>query len=286
MPSVLLLTAQTMPRDDLETEHLRTSLRERGVAAKITPWTRPGLSSTPADLAVIRSTWDYTFRLEEFLSTLGELGAPLANPHDVVAWNCRKSYLPELGAAGVPVVPTTVVPRGADRERAAAVIAGTVTDLVVKPAVAAGGRGLGRFPARAPGAVDHLLGITAVTDALVQPFVPEIINGERSLMYLGGSYSHAVRKTPASGDYRVHQLFGGQNVEHFPDAVEVAAADAALAAVPGGAGQLLYARVDLVIGPTGPMVMELELIEPELFLPMAPGAADRMADAIVARVAG
>ena len=100
-------------------------------------------------------------------------------------------------------------------------------------------------------------------------------------MFFGGSFSHAVLKTPAAGDFRVQERHGGRNSGHEPSAAELRAAEAALAAVPGGEA-LLYARVDLIGGNSDPLVMELELIEPHLFLTLSDGAAGRLADAIVA----
>ena len=119
-------------------------------------------------------------------------------------------------------------------------------------------------------------------DALVQAFQPDVALGERSLVFIGGRLSHAVLKTPAAGDYRVQERHGGITTTHRASAAEIGVARAALAAVPGEGAELLYARVDLVGHPDAPLVMELELIEPALFLPFDADSASLLARAIAA----
>jgi glutathione synthase/RimK-type ligase-like ATP-grasp enzyme len=278
--TIVLLTAEVLPHDDLETHLVAEALAGLGVSAVVLPWTSPELTLMSADLAVIRSTWDYTHRLADFLTVLEGLPMPLRNSVDVVRWNSHKGYLVELANAGVPVVPTTLYRRG---EAAALPDLGSA-EIIVKPAVSAGGRGVGRFAAGSPAAAGHLTAMLSTTDALVQPFQPEVLAGERSLIFLGGTYSHAVRKTPVDGDFRVQERYGGSNRVHAASAAEVAVARAAMAEVPGGAAALLYARVDLIGDQGAPLVMELELIEPELFLPQAPGSADLLAKAAIAQL--
>ena len=283
MPTVLLLTAATKFPDDGETSMLAAALADLGVQSRIIAWTADGLADVAADLVVIRTTWDYTTRLPEFLTVLGSLSVPLRNDLDIVRWNSHKGYLIDLAEAGVPVVPTVLL-RAADLVDGAAPPLpdfGT-PEMVIKPAVSAGARGAGRFPAGAPQASEHLLAVLGAGDALVQAFQPEVASGERSLVFLGGRLSHAVLKTPAPGDYRVQEWLGGANSAHLASAAEIGVATAALAAVPGGPGKLLYARVDLIGGPDTPLVMELELIEPSLFLPFAASSAGLLARAAVA----
>jgi len=269
MSTVHLLTGESMPKPDPETHLLTAALTQQGVRYRVLQWTDPAVG-LDADLVVVRTPWDYIHRHDEFLAVCRRSPAPVLNPPDVLAWNSHKGYLVELADAGVPVVPTRLVRAGgnaavADGEAGAA--------LVVKPAVSSGSRGAGRFAAGDPAAVTHLGELVADRDALVQPFVESVAeHGERSLIFLGGRFSHAVDKVPAAGDYRVQEMYGGRYRVHEPTAAETAAAEQALAAAP--ARELLYARVDLVEGPDGPLVMELELIEPELFLgfdPEAPG---------------
>jgi glutathione synthase/RimK-type ligase-like ATP-grasp enzyme len=127
----------------------------------------------------------------------------------------------------------------------------------------------------------HLDRLLPAEDMLVQPFLPGVTDeGETSLVFVGGAFSHAARKRPAPGDFRVHDDFDGTLEDVTPTSAQLDVARRALAAV---AEPLLYARVDLVPGPAGPVVMELELVEPDLYLATAPGAADRLAEAVAAR---
>ncbi len=283
MPTILLLTAKTLAHDDVETSLVGAALADLGVGSSIVPWTAEGLADVAADLAVIRTTWDYTTRLPEFLAVLGSLSVPVRNDIDIVRWNSHKGYLIQLVQAGVPVVPTTLLRRADLVDGVAPQLPDFGSpEIVVKPAVSAGARGAGRFRAGAPQATDHLLAVLGGGDALVQPFQPEVTAGERSLVFLGRRYSHAVLKTPAAGDFRVQERLGGVNATHRATAAELGVAEAALAAVPGGAAELLYARVDLVGSSDAPLVMELELIEPELFVPLCAGSAKVLARAAVA----
>ncbi len=278
MPTILLLTAERLSHEDHETALVAAALRALGVDSRIVAWTDPAVRSPGGDLALIRSTWDYTTRLPEFLEFLAGLPMPVVNPVEVARWNCHKGYLTELAAAGAPVVPTVLV-RSWD---APTVPAFGSADIIVKPASSAGARGVGRFPSGSAAAAEHLEMLLGAGDALVQPFQPDVLAGERSLIFLDGRFSHAVRKTPAAGDFRVQEQYGGVIVSHVPSAAELAAAGAALEAVPGGASGLLYARVDLVGTAGSPLIMELELIEPELFLPHAPDSAAVLASAVLA----
>ncbi len=277
---ILLLTAESLPHDDPDTPMVADALRTLGVEADIVPWTDSRLPEMDADLMVIRTTWDYTERLADFLDLLGSLSTPVVNGLDVVRWNCHKGYLTELAAAGVPTVRTRLYRRG---DTAVLPDFGTA-EIIVKPAVSAGARGVGRFRSGASEAVAHLSAILTTGDALVQPYQPEVVAGERSLMFMAGVYTHAVRKTPVHGEFRVQEQYGGINEPHPAAAAELAVAAAALAQAPGGADGLLYARIDLVGSETEPLVMELELIEPDLFLSHAPGSVELLARAIIARL--
>ena len=286
MPTILLLTAERLRHEDHESASVAAELAALGVDSEFVPWTDPGVLGSGADLALIRSTWDYTTRLAEFLSFLTALPMPVVNAVDVVRWNCHKGYLTELAAAGAPVVPTVLVRGGTAALSAVGGAPGLPdfgsAEVIVKPASSAGARGVGRFASSSDAAIAHLQELLAVGDVLVQPFQPDVAGGERSLIFLGGSFSHAVRKTPAAGDFRVQEQYGGVIVPHVASAAELDAAGAALAAVPGGSASLLYARVDLIGPATSPLIMEVELIEPELFLPHAPGSAAALAKAAVA----
>lgn len=280
MPHVLLLTAESLPSgaEDADTAPLAAALSARGVRTTVLPWTAPAADwPASADLALVRSTWDYTTRLPQFLDFLHHLSIPVANPAGVITWNSHKGYLAELATRGVPVVPVVLIGQG---EPAQVPHLGAST-IVVKPAVSAGARGVGLFPADSPAAQEHLSQLLVTGDALISPFQSSVYDGERSLIFFGGVFSHAVRKIPAAGDFRVQPRHGGRNVEHTPSPAELKVAQQALASIDAGIADqpLLYARVDMVDAADGPLLMELELIEPALFLDVVPGSADRLAEA-------
>jgi hypothetical protein len=223
---------------------------------------------------------------------VGAPGAPaLANPADVLAWNTDKRYLRELAAAGVPVTPTTFVPPGARWRPPAA------GEWVVKPTISVASRDTGRYamPDQADLAAAHLRRLhDAGRTAMVQPYLAAVdTDGETAVLCTPDAsgdltFSHAVRKGPlltGPDTGRPHDEYEEDITARDPSPAELATAEAALAAVPGGRKRLLYARVDLIPGPDGaPLVAELELTEPSLFFPWAAGSADRMADAILNRI--
>ncbi|MCF6524073.1 RimK family alpha-L-glutamate ligase [Streptomyces sp. JJ36] len=278
MPDIVLATGRTMPRPVPENDALVTALAEQGLHAEIRPWDEPlDPAATAPGMILVRSTWDYSTRREQFLAWARdtERRTLLRNPAPLLEWNSHKGYLPRLAGAGVPVVPTALVPYDApDAARTTALAAHDGGDVVIKPAVSVGGIGALRAPAAAPEAAEHLASLVRTGDALVQPFAPAVTTGETSLVFFGDRFSHAVRKIPAEGEFRVHERYGGTVAPHTPSPAELAAAETALKAAPTAP---VYARVDLVALPEGPAVMELELIEPELFLFQHPQAPERYA---------
>jgi glutathione synthase/RimK-type ligase-like ATP-grasp enzyme len=183
-----------------------------------------------------------------------------------------------FSAGGVPVVATTVVRRGTSPSDQAGVLAAHDEELVIKPAVSVGAIGALRAPASSAAARTHLANLLLDGDVLVQPLVLSVlVEGEVSLIYFGGEFSHAIRKIPAVGDFRVQNHHGGRVVAHAATADELEIGAAALAATPS---PTTYARVDLVRVGDQPSVMELEVIEPELFLGHDPAAPVRFATQI------
>ncbi|MEU6661139.1 hypothetical protein [Streptomyces sp. NPDC046821] len=247
---------------------LVNALRERGVRAEMVLWDDPSADWAAFDLAVIRSTWDYSWRLAEFVAWADRCSAVtrLANPADVVRWNTDKRYLGELARQGVPTVPTRYFAPGDTPELP------ENGEYVIKPTASAGSRFAARYGSgERDTALRHLArmhgdGMTA----MVQPYVANIdVTGERALLFYGGRYLHAIRKAAV---LEPGLAYDADKVPHpslepwEPTAAELDVAARALAAVPG-APELLYARVDLVDGDDGqPCVMELELVEPQLFL--------------------
>ncbi|MGD1217542.1 hypothetical protein AB9Q10_03830 [Streptomyces krungchingensis] len=263
---------------------LRAALEEAGAEAAVVHWDDSAVDWAAFDLVVIRSTWDYSRRLAEFVAWVERCAkvTRLANPADVVRWNSDKRYVGDLAAAGVPVVPTRYLAPGDPVE-----LPGD-TEFVVKPTAGAGARYAARYlPEERETAVRQLARMHAEgLTAMVQPYLKGVdVRGERALQFYGGRLLHASRKgavlepgTPFDGDKVPHPRLEVWE----PSAAELAVAGRALDAVPGGPGALLYARVDLVDGDDGePRVMELELIEPNLFLWLHPGSVPAVVAAVL-----
>ncbi len=290
MPDVLLATCAQLPEGDADERLLPPALAAHGLEARFAVWDDASADWDSARLVVVRSTWDYTGRLDAFLRWAG--GVPrLRNPVEVLRWNTDKRYLDDIADAGVPVVPTAFVTPGGPRPPLHG-------EVVVKPAVSAGARDTARFePARHREAHAHLSALQREgRTAMLQPYQASVDErGETALLYVGGAYSHAIRKgpiLPTGGRpprLREHEggLFAAEEISaHEPTATERAAGDAVIAHLEQRFGAaLLYARVDLVADGRGePRVLELELTEPSLFLGSASGAPERLAAAIAAQL--
>jgi glutathione synthase/RimK-type ligase-like ATP-grasp enzyme len=288
MPSVALVTCRDLPAGDEDAELLNSALADRGVDAQWLVWDDADQVWTH-DLAVIRSTWDYTQARDAFLSWARGVER-LANPVDVLVWNSDKTYLRDLEAAGVPIVATSFAAPGEAIECPAA------DEVIVKPSVGAGSKGAGRFrgpdftAAREHAAMLHAAGRTV----LVQPYLAEVdVTGETALIYIDGLFSHAVTKgamlpagtvNPLDPGFS-HSLFVEERITPTDASdAELAVGQRAMTEVSRRFGApLLYARVDLLPSRNGPVLVELELTEPSLFLAEGDGAAERFAAAIGAR---
>jgi glutathione synthase/RimK-type ligase-like ATP-grasp enzyme len=274
----IALCTSTLTHDfDDEAPQVVAELNRRGHEAIAVPWDS-AQEWGEFDLVVIRSTWDYFDRLQEFLAWVDGVAAVtrIINSPKVIRWNSHKGYLAELGAAGIPVVDSLALPQGTDDPESRLHAAGW-PEVVIKPAVDGGARHALRTSASAPGAAHHLRTLVAAGDVIVQPYLASVEQGETSLFFFSGVFSHAVRKVPKPGDYRVQAMHGGSEEAHEPTSAERRLALEALALVPG---EVAYARADFVEVDGEPTLMELELIEPDLFLRMAPGSVARFADAV------
>lgn len=265
-------------------QQLRKSLTERGADVTAAVWDDGTVDWGSFDLVVIRSTWDYWHRLDEFTAWVDRVGAltRLENSPNVVKWNAHKGYLDELQARGVPVVPTETLPQGSAHELGAVLRRRGWGEAVVKPAVSAGSEGTVRLRLReAEEHQAHLDGLLAKGDVLVQPFVESVTQGgERSLVFFDGRYSHALRKQAAEGDFRVQPQFGGIIT---PDQPPQRVKDLARSILEAAEVEPLYARVDLVrIGERWKLI-ELELIEPLLYFHTDAKSVHRFVDAILRR---
>ena len=284
---VALATCAEVPDLDEEGRLLVSALGSVGVRAEPAVWDDPGVDWAAYDAVVVRSTWDYAERLEEFLGWVERVDAAtrLLNPAAAMRWSSDKRYLADLGAAGVPVVASTFLGPGEGDDHPWLGV-----PHVVKPSVGAGSRGALRLGADEPErSREHVRALQAEgRTALVQPYVASVdTHGESALVHLDGVLSHALRKGPllAAGAGLVEGLFAAEEMTpREATEAERTVALAALAAVPGAGGEPLYARVDLLAGDDGPVVLELELVEPSLFLEHVEGSADRVAAAIASRL--
>ncbi|GGV25663.1 ATP-grasp domain-containing protein [Actinomadura cremea] len=279
---VALATCSRLPDGNDDVRALAEALAGLDVRAEPAVW-GAGVDWSRYDLVVIRTTWDYTHRPDEFLAWADRLPRVL-NPAPVLRWNTDKRYLRDLADAGVPVVPTRWDP---------ADVPSDWPEFVIKPAVSAGSRDTARWStAEHADARAHLRELRdAGRTAMVQPYLSGIDTaGETALVFIDGEFSHAARKAPilAPGTGVQGLVLPGDGRGGVTGATatgaELDVAHRALAAVPD-APDLLYARVDLVPGPGGdPVVLELELAEPNLFLHHGPGAVPALAKAVSARL--
>ena len=294
-PRVALVTAEVAHAFDVDLGPLLDALAAHGAQAVAADWHDDAVDWSAFDLVLVRSPWDYHARLDEFLAWADRAAAvsDLHNPLDVLRWNTDKRYLDDLAAHEVPTVPTRWCAPG-EAEGFAWPDGGEV---VVKPTVSAGSRNTARFdlddPAERAAAVEHLTRIGAMgKTAMVQPYVASVDDrGETAVIVIDGTISHGVRKGPmlAPGGEVASGLFAAEELQpRTPTADETDAAHRAVAAVEARFATVpLYARVDLIAGADGaPVVLELELTEPALFLVLAPDpaqAADAYARAALAR---
>jgi hypothetical protein len=264
-PRIVLAGCPALPEGDGDDDGLIEALRHRGLHARWLSWDDPG--TLDADLVVLRASWDYIDRLDEFLKWTRRV-RNLVNSPAVVVWNTDKRYLSDLADAGVPTVPSRFFAPG-DEVRLPA------GEAVVKPAVGVGSVGALRFSE--PGeALEHAAALQAEgRTVLVQPYDARVEDGETALVFLGGRQSHAFTKgpiLPPPGQAPVFDESGTYAEESLtpadPDFEVWDVGHAAMAAAAGhlgiNVGELLYARVDVIGGRRDAQVLELELVEPSL----------------------
>jgi hypothetical protein len=285
-PHVCLATCAALPELDEDERLVIGPLEARGIRVSAAVWDDPTVDWAGFDLVVIRSTWDYTTRRDEFVAWARsvEQVTRLANRAGVMEWNTDKRYLRELEASGIPVVPTTWLEPGA------AVELPTAGAHVIKPSVGAGSLDAERFdlanPVDAVAARSHAERLLASGQTvMVQPYISSVDeHGEAGLVFLRGEYSHAITKSAMLGAPKesIAGLYKAEVItERVPSAAELALARRTLAALPWPADELLYARIDMLADACGEAVLiELELTEPSLFMAKAPGSERRFAKAI------
>lgn len=266
-----------------EDKLVQEALEQKGLRVGRFDWARPEVDWSVTRAALFRTTWDYFHRFEEFSAWLEKVAAQtrLINPIEQIRWNMDKHYLRDLEEQGVCTPPAVYIHIGESTTLEALHQKTGWTDMILKPTVSGSARHTYRL--NPDNLVDHesIFGqLIAQEDMMLQPFQRQVVEeGELSLMVIGGAYSHAVRKVAKPGEFRVQSDFGGAVHVYEPTREEIAFAEQAVAAC---IIQPVYARADIIRDNDGHLaLMELELIEPEMWFRLFPEAAGRLAEAVV-----
>ena len=275
---IALATCGEFATLDADDRLLLEPLRVLGVESLPAVWDDRLVDWSSFDAVLLRSTWDYPIRVAQFMAWAATLPV-LFNPIQLVRWNVDKRYLLELELDGLPIVPTRFAGPGEAHD-----IPLEWIEIVVKPSISVGSRDTARYRRDDPQAARHIARLQAAgRTAMVQPYLDGVErSGETSLVYLDGNFSHAIRKGPLlqPGGIMTAELFAPEDITpRIPSGAELDLGAQVLGAVTGRFGTPLYARIDLL---PGPVLIEVELIEPSLFLGHGPGSMDRLAGAIVA----
>lgn len=276
-----IATCRPLPEPDVDEVPLLEALAAVGIDAQCRPWHDAEFWVSPMP-TIVRSTWDYIHRVEDFRTWMMRVAASttLWNPAAIMQENLHKRYLLDLAAQGVPTVPTCWLERGSTRSLSDIAASFRQSRVVIKPAIGAGSFETHRLDVDHPDSERTFRRLVDERDMLVQPYLRSVEDhGERALVWIDGTFTHAVRKSPRFA----------ADTEQVSAALAISPAERAVgeAALARWQGQLLYARVDVAPGLDGqPVVMELELIEPSLFLLQEPRALARLVEGLRARLAG
>jgi glutathione synthase/RimK-type ligase-like ATP-grasp enzyme len=279
MLDCIIATCSSVPDLDPDDRLLLQALRARGFAVETGVWNDPSVNWSAARLCLLRSTWDYPKRFEHFSRWLDATNRAtlVRNPAWLVRWNSHKGYLRDLARAGIPTVPTAWIQRGCRADLVSLLADRGWSEAIVKPALGAAGLNVLRVsPGSMEHAQTHLTSLLKDQDVMLQPYLEAAPHPELSLVFIAGTYSHAVSKKAfdtklAIGDAAARRV--------APTERERDVAARAIDAVPGGPP--LYGRVDIFRSGNGAVfVNEVELIEPALYLGAHLPAAGRLADAI------
>lgn len=279
--SVAIVTCRSLPEPDPDEDLLMTALADGGLTASLVAWDDPAVTWSDYDIAVLRSAWNYIENLDVFLDWAVTAAAQthLFNPVEVVQWNTHKGYLRDLAKRGVPVVPTAWLGVGEELDLADIMADRGWHDVVAKPVVGAGSFLTDRITDPTSASARAFWSeLCTDREVMVQPYLASVeAYGERSLIWIDGELTHAVRKSPRLGDAD----------ESVSDALPIAhaereLAEAVIADIPQS---LLYARIDLIRDDHDqPLLAELELVEPSLFLKQEPASLRRLVRGIAARL--
>ncbi|MCB9852861.1 MAG: hypothetical protein H6819_07175 [Phycisphaerales bacterium] len=287
---IALATCTTLPDWEVDDRPLEAAFRAAGVEIATPAWDDATIDWSIFDACLIRTTWDYSQRRDEFVGWADRVSERtiLLNPARIVRWNTNKRYLRDLESQGVPTIPTVWLEKGSHPDVGQILAERQWQRAFLKPVVGASSSGTMRFDAGAEGiqrARAHLAELLPTHEMMLQPYYASVEKeGEYSVIFIDGQSTHAVRKVPVAGDYRVQDDYGAHD-----EPIQLSERDlrvAAEAVVRAGAGErLLYARADFLRAPDGTLRMnELEVVEPSLFFRHRPEAAETLAHATLDRV--
>lgn len=279
---IVLVTCAAWPELSASDACLAAALSARGWRVEVAPWNGPFAAFARAAAIVIRAAWDYHTAPDAYRAWLDRVETrPTFNPPALIRWNLSKAHVLELGARGVPI-PRSRLVAAEPRAVASALDDLRLDEAVIKPAIGASGVGVERVRrGDEAAAVGRVRDGARAEQVLVQEFMPEIASGELAGVFFDGAFSHGLRRMPAPGQFRVNSQYGGRMEATVLPADVARQMAAVLALLPEPA---LYARVDGIVREGRFVLMELEVNEPGLGLHLAPGSAERFADAILARL--
>jgi len=286
MSDVAIITSSSVEPPPIDDAMLADELASRGIITTMLAWDTGSVATTNATIGVVRSTWNYHLQLREFLEWTAHFAETnlLFNSLAAISWNCHKKYLSYLSRQGVSCVPTLYLDCLSTDKLQCVFDTTSWTTIVVKPVVALGADGLHRVEVGKQEQWHRAIaGTTGYSGLLIQPYLASVeSDGEVSICFVDGKVSHAVRKIPASGEFRVHEKYGGRLERITPTpAVETFARYC----LESSGFRTLYARADILFDSNGdPLLNELELIEPDLYLREAPDVVVRLASAIEERL--
>jgi glutathione synthase/RimK-type ligase-like ATP-grasp enzyme len=265
-----------------EDEKLIAFLQQKNLNVTSIAWNKPDINWKQFDLIILKSPWDYHDHIDAFLNwirTIKNEGIQVLNPAETILWNSNKRYLIEIAGAGLPIIPSILIEKGNIPDWSTYFHNWETDKIVVKPCVSAGAKNTMLLP------LDKINEKRAELEAwiqnedfLVQPYLKEVEQGEWSLLFFGETFSHAILKTPKDGDFRVQHSHGGSFLEEPIDDCYIQKAAAYVQKFAKGS---LYVRVDGLIKDNEFYLMELEMIEPYLYLDDADGAFDHYYDALM-----
>lgn len=279
-PTVAIASFVERPNLRTDDAFLREAMEAVGIRPAPVVWDDESVAWVEFDACLIRSVSDYHLKQESFLAWLQRLPNTIQvwNDRELVAWNTDKCYLRQLSSHGIPIIPTCWLERGSRVELAGLLKARGWDDVILKPRIGLAAQRLLRVDGQGDKDQAALENLLADYGVMVQPFLSSVIErGETSLIFIAGELTHSVRKRAGTGDFRVQGCWGGTSGLCQPTAAELEVANRTMALL---STDPIFARIDLVAGPSGPCLIELELIEPDLFFREMPAAAKRLANAI------